>query len=71
MVGSDLESENGYASADLHEMTGAFPANGTLEVLVRAGGAARWHNGLPSGPQPFTASRPTARKACGPCRMPA
>lgn len=42
MVGSDLESENGYASMDLQEMMASFPADGKLEVLVCAGGASQW-----------------------------
>lgn len=43
MIGSDLETENGYASQDLQEMIDSFPENGGLEVLVCAGGAERWH----------------------------
>ncbi|MDD6143155.1 MAG: clostripain-related cysteine peptidase [bacterium] len=43
MVGSDLESEGGLASADLREMMNACPESG-LEVLVCAGGSQRWRS---------------------------
>lgn len=44
MSGSDLESEDASASADLLEMVRAgVPADGPVRVLVQAGGATRWH----------------------------
>ena len=48
MCGSDLESEHGYASANIEEMLSAkLPRN--LEVVLQTGGAERWHShGIPA-----------------------
>ena len=44
MSGSDLESEDASATADIQEMLRAnVPADGALTVLVETGGAKRWH----------------------------
>ena len=43
MSGSDLESEDGSATADIQEMLRAnVPADGSLTVLVQTGGAKQW-----------------------------
>ncbi|MDO5323633.1 MAG: clostripain-related cysteine peptidase [Clostridia bacterium] len=43
MSGSDLESEDGSATADIQEMLRAnVPADGPLSVLVETGGAKKW-----------------------------
>ena len=43
MSGSDLESEDGSATADIQEMLRAnIPADGSLSVLVQTGGAKKW-----------------------------
>ena len=44
MCGSDLESRKGGASADLEEMENAGFDESRMNVLVLAGGAARWHS---------------------------
>ena len=44
MCGSDLESRKGGASADLEEMENAGFDESWMNVLVLAGGAARWHS---------------------------
>lgn len=46
MVGADLETHGGAASADLAEMIRAYPAGGGVQVLVCAGGAKRWQCGI-------------------------
>lgn len=43
MSGSDLESEDGSATADIQEMLRAnVPADGPLTVLVQTGGSEKW-----------------------------
>jgi len=49
MCGSDLESEHGLASADIQEMTEAFPEDGNLQVYVMAGGSLDWECGIEPG----------------------
>ena len=51
MSGSDLESEDGSATADIQEMLRAnVPADGSLTVLVQTGGAKKWQlDGHPDG----------------------
>ena len=46
MSGSDLESENGAASADLQEMQKAECDLSKVNLVVLAGGARKWHMGL-------------------------
>jgi hypothetical protein len=41
MVGSDLESEGGYASKDLQEMMKAKTSNG-VNVIIETGGTLKW-----------------------------
>lgn len=44
MSGSDLESADGSATADIHEMLRAnIPEDGALTVLVETGGSKKWH----------------------------
>lgn len=51
MSGSDLESVDGSATADIQEMLRAnVPADGSLTVLVQTGGAKKWQlDGHPDG----------------------
>ncbi len=51
MSGSDLESVDGSATADIQEMLRAnVPADGPLTVLVQTGGAKKWQlDGHPDG----------------------
>ena len=46
MAGSDLETQNGAASADIREMLDAGCDFGRMNVVILAGGAERWHLGL-------------------------
>lgn len=48
MVGSDLESNYGAATADLVEMEEALPDPGENHIVVCAGGAAEWQNSMVS-----------------------
>ncbi|GHU61441.1 hypothetical protein AGMMS49983_01160 [Clostridia bacterium] len=44
LCGSDLESDGGFASGDLEEMTQVrLPDN--ISVVIETGGARQWHNG--------------------------
>ena len=47
MCGSDLESQNGMATADLKEMANANTGDG-VNLLVYTGGASRWQNNVVS-----------------------
>ncbi len=49
MVGSDLESSYGAATADLAEMEEALPDPGDNHIVVCAGGASEWKNEVMSG----------------------
>jgi hypothetical protein len=42
MVGSDLESEGGYASEDLQEMMKAKTTNG-VNIIIETGGTLKWY----------------------------
>lgn len=42
MVGSDLESESGYASKDLQEMMKAKTSNG-VNIIIETGGTLEWY----------------------------
>jgi hypothetical protein len=44
LCGSDLESTDGSASADLDEIMAAFPDNPNLNIIVETGGASYWYN---------------------------
>ncbi|MGN0631024.1 MAG: clostripain-related cysteine peptidase [Ruminococcus sp.] len=46
MVGSDLESRYGAATADLAEMEKALPDSGENNIVVCAGGASAWQNSV-------------------------
>ena len=46
MAGSDLETQNGAASADIREMLDAGCDFSRMNVVILAGGAERWHLGL-------------------------
>ena len=46
MIGSDLESEGGMATADLNEMLYAQPDNHNLNIFIETGGCKRWRNSL-------------------------
>ncbi len=48
LCGSNLETQDAAASRDLDEMQAVLPADGSLEVLLLAGGAEAWHNGFPA-----------------------
>ncbi len=54
MAGSDLESEDGAASADIAEILAACPGD-SLHILIQTGGSAVWHReGIEAGaPQRF------------------
>ena len=49
MCGSNLESEYGSASADIQEMINAQVDTSRVNVLVMAGGTARWNSGFDPG----------------------
>lgn len=44
MVGSDLESENKAASADIEEMLSSGYDESSMNVLLYTGGCSKWHN---------------------------
>ena len=44
MIGSDLESRNGMATADLNEMVYSGLNNNKVNVIVETGGCRRWRN---------------------------
>ena len=46
MIGSDLESQSGMATADLNEMLYAGINNKNVNVIVQTGGAKRWKNSV-------------------------
>ena len=46
MIGSDLESQNGMATADLNEMLYAAPDNGNINMFIQTGGCKRWRNSI-------------------------
>ena len=46
MIGSDLESQSGMATADLNEMLYAGINNKNVNVFVQTGGAKRWKNSV-------------------------
>ncbi len=46
IIGSDLESQNGMATADLNEILHAGLDNQNLNVIVETGGAKRWQNNV-------------------------
>lgn len=47
MIGSDLETKNAAATADLNEMLDASKYfNGNTNLFVYAGGAKKWHNDI-------------------------
>lgn len=46
MTGSDLESSYGSATTDLEEISSFLPEDHSIEVLVMAGGAGEWKNGM-------------------------
>ena len=48
MIGSDLESQNGMATADLNEMVYSGLDNQKVNVIVETGGCRRWRNSLMS-----------------------
>ncbi|MBR0380896.1 MAG: leucine-rich repeat protein [Eubacterium sp.] len=48
MVGSNLESQFGAASADLKEITEAGYDSGKVNVIVYTGGSQRWTSSIPS-----------------------
>lgn len=43
MVGSDLESKNGLASADIHELIGNDIDYDKVNILLYTGGSKKWH----------------------------
>ena len=46
MIGSDLESRNGMATADLNEMVYSGLNNNKVNVIVETGGCRRWRNSV-------------------------
>ena len=46
MIGTDLESQNGMATADLNEMLYAAPDNGNINMFIQTGGCKRWRNSI-------------------------
>lgn len=48
ICGSDLESENGMATADLNEMLHATLNDDNVNVIVETGGAKKWNNSVVS-----------------------
>ena len=46
MIGSDLESQNGMATADLNEMLYAQMDNRNINMFIQTGGCNRWRNTL-------------------------
>ena len=46
MIGSNLESENGMATADLNELLYARPDNPNINLFVQTGGCKRWRNSV-------------------------
>ena len=46
MIGSDLESESGMATADLNEMLYAQMDNKNINLFIQTGGCKRWRNTL-------------------------
>ena len=48
MTGSDLESDNGAATADIKEMVNAQVDEDRVTVLICTGGAKTWHAGFPN-----------------------
>ncbi len=48
ICGSDLESENGMATADLNEMLHATLDDSHVNVIVETGGAKKWNNSVVS-----------------------
>ena len=46
MLGTDLESQSGMATADLNEMLYAGMNNRKVNVLVQTGGCKRWRNSV-------------------------
>ena len=46
MIGSDLESESGMATADLNEMLYAQIDNYNLNLFIQTGGCKRWRNSV-------------------------
>ena len=48
LCGSDLESENGMATADLNEMLHANLNDDQVNVIVETGGAKKWNNSVVS-----------------------
>ena len=48
IIGSDLESENGMATADLNEILHAGLDNENLNVIIETGGAKSWKNNVMS-----------------------
>ena len=46
MIGSDLESQNGMATADLNEMVYSGLGNQKVNVIVETGGCRKWRNSL-------------------------
>ena len=49
MAGSDLETQNGAATADIREMLGSGCDFFRVNILILAGGAETWHLGLNPG----------------------
>jgi len=45
LCGTDLESENGAATADLEELT-SVPLPENVKVVIQTGGTSEWHNDL-------------------------
>ena len=48
LCGSDLESENGMATADLNEMLHAKLNDDRVNIIVETGGAKKWNNSVVS-----------------------
>lgn len=48
IIGSDLESENGMATADLNEILHAGVDNDKLNVIIETGGTKKWQNNVMS-----------------------
>ena len=46
MIGSDLESSNGMATADLNEIVYSGIGNRKVNILVETGGCKRWRNSV-------------------------
>ncbi|MDO5703411.1 MAG: hypothetical protein Q4G47_08670, partial [Lachnospiraceae bacterium] len=46
MIGSDLESRSGMATADLNEMVYSGISNPNVNVFVETGGCRRWRNSV-------------------------